>query len=163
MIKSRFVDAFSKSCLIIKFILYKDNGYSSDDIEILQFIFSELPDKFKESINKLPQKNPMALGNSLIKARRVTTIQNCNIAIGQLYISFEIRELCMLLAFCNVMKSHDQLRNRSNLIKIIFIIIYPKVDLLLITPHLTYLIFLVNLSNQYFKSIYGINLLNWWH
>lgn len=39
------------------------------------------------------------MGNSLIKPRKTTAIWNYDIAMGLLYTSFEIRELCALLAF----------------------------------------------------------------
>ena len=55
------------------------------------------------------------------------------------------------------MRSYDQLCDESNLMKIISYLL--KVDLLLVIYHLTYLIFLVNLSNQSFESTYVINLL----
>ena len=40
------------------------------------------------------------------------------------------------------------------------IIIYCKINLLLIIYYLTYLTFLINLLNQLFESTYAINLLN---
>ena len=47
---------------------------------------------------------------------------------------------------CNIIKSHDQLYDGSNLI---WTVLYPpNVDLLLVICHLTYLTFLVNLLNQ---------------
>ena len=54
--KSRFVDIFGKSYLMINFIFCKDHGYFFGDTKILQFIFSEPSDEIKKSVNKLPQK-----------------------------------------------------------------------------------------------------------
>ncbi len=96
--KSRLADAFGESCLMINFILREDDGYPPGDTEILQFMLSEPPDEVKESVNKSPQKKTAALGNSLVKARRATAIWNHSVAMGLLYASFEIRELCALLA-----------------------------------------------------------------
>lgn len=62
-------------------------------------MFSEPLDNVKEYVNKLSQKKTVTLGNFFIKARRVTAIWNHSIAIGLLYASFEIYELCMLLTF----------------------------------------------------------------
>lgn len=72
--KSRLMDAFGKSCLIIKFILCKDDRYLSDNLEILQFMFLKPPDEVKESIIKLPQKKTAALDNSLIKTRKIIAL-----------------------------------------------------------------------------------------
>ena len=52
---------------------------------------------------------------------------------------------------CNVMRSYNQSHDRSNLIKIILYL--SKVDFSLVTRHLTYLIFLVNLLNQFFDQL----------
>lgn len=54
--KLRLADVFSEICLIINFVLYKDDGYPFDNTKILQFMLSEPPNKVKKSINKLPQK-----------------------------------------------------------------------------------------------------------
>lgn len=39
--KSRLVDKFGESCLIINYIFCKDNGYPPSDINILQFMLSK--------------------------------------------------------------------------------------------------------------------------
>ena len=52
--KSKLTDAFGKNCLIINFILCKNNGYPHGNTKILQFMLLEPPDKVKESIKKLP-------------------------------------------------------------------------------------------------------------
>lgn len=72
--KLRLADAFDKSCLIINFILYEDDSYLPNNIEILQFMLSETSNKVKDSVNKLPQKKTAALDNSLIKARKIIKI-----------------------------------------------------------------------------------------
>lgn len=74
MSKLRLADIFGRNCFMINFILCEDDGYSPGNTEILQFMLSEPSDEVKESVNKLPQKKPAALDNSLIKARRVTVI-----------------------------------------------------------------------------------------
>ena len=58
----------------------------------------------------------------------------------------------------NVIKSYNQLRDRSSLIEII--LYFLKIDFLLVICHLTYLTFLVNLHDIFFKSIYIIKFLN---
>lgn len=49
----RLVNVFGKSCLMINSIFSKNNGYSSSDTKILQFMLSELSDEVKESVTKL--------------------------------------------------------------------------------------------------------------
>ena len=97
--KLRLADIFGKSCLMINFIFCKNDGYSSDDIEILQFMLLELLNKVKKSINKLPQKKNAVLGNSLVIAKKTTIIWNNNIAMRLFYASFEIYKFCALLTF----------------------------------------------------------------
>lgn len=58
---------------MINFILYKDDSYPFGNSEILQFMLSKPADKVKKFINKLPQKI-VALGNSLLKTKRMTII-----------------------------------------------------------------------------------------
>ena len=60
--------------------------------------------------------------------------------------------------FCNIIKSHNRSYNGSNLIGTISY--FPKIDLSLVIYHLTYLTFLVKFLNQFFESIYVIDLLN---
>lgn len=54
MSKLRLTDAFGKNCLIINFILCKNDGYPLNNTKILQFMLLEPPNKVKESVNKLP-------------------------------------------------------------------------------------------------------------
>lgn len=53
MSKSRLIDVFSKNCLIINFILCKNDDYLPGDTKILQFMLSESLDKVRGSVNKL--------------------------------------------------------------------------------------------------------------
>ena len=67
---------------------------------------------------------------------------------------------------CNIMKPYDKSRDGFNLIRSILYL--SKIDLWLIICHLTYLTFLINLTNQPFnqatQSILSINLqLNCWY
>lgn len=73
MSKSKLIDVFSKSYLMINYIFCKDNGYPFGDTNILQFILSELPAKVKEIIDNLLKKIA-AVGSFLVKKRRVTAI-----------------------------------------------------------------------------------------
>lgn len=97
--KSRVADTFDKSYLVINYIFCKNDDYLFDDTEILHFILSEPLDKVKKCVNKLPQKKTMILGNSLVKTRKMTVIQNYSITMGLLYINYEIRGLYILRAF----------------------------------------------------------------
>ena len=58
---------------------------------------------------------------------------------------------------CNVIKSYNLSRDRSNLIETILYLL--KIDFSLVTCYLTYLTFSINFSNQSFESNYAINLL----
>ena len=57
---------------------------------------------------------------------------------------------------CNIIRSYDQLRDGSNLIKKISYL--AKVDLSLVIRHLNYPNFLINFLNQSIQSIFSINL-----
>ena len=62
-------------------------------------MFSKSLNEVKKSVNKLLQKKITALDNSFMKVRKATAIWNYSIAMGLFYTSFEICELCALLAF----------------------------------------------------------------
>ena len=65
-----------------------------------------------------------------------------------------------VIDLCNIMRSHDQSRDRSNLMKIILYL--PKVDFSLVIRHLIYLTFSVNFLNQSFDQSRQLTfLLNW--
>lgn len=72
--KSRLVDVFGKSCLMINFIFCKNNDYSLGDTKILQFIFSKPSNEVNKSINKLPPRKIITVKNFLVKARNATKI-----------------------------------------------------------------------------------------
>lgn len=68
--KSRLADAFGKNCLMINFILCKDDGYPPGDSKILQFMLSEPPDEVIKLDNKLPSQPNAAVSAPLVKFRR---------------------------------------------------------------------------------------------
>lgn len=96
--KSRLADAFSESCLMINYILCKDDGYPPSDSEILQFMISEPPDEVTQTVNKSPSKQFAAMGGSFVHTRRANVIWNHSVAIGLIFSSFEICGFCVLHA-----------------------------------------------------------------
>lgn len=68
--KSRLTDAFGKNCLMINFILCKDDGYPPGDNEILQFMLLEPSDEVTKLDNKLPPQPNAAMGAPLVEFRR---------------------------------------------------------------------------------------------
>lgn len=96
--KSKLMNAFGESCLMINYIFRKDNGYPLGNSKILQFMILEPPDEVTQTVNKLPSKQFVAIGDSFVHTRRAIVIWNHSITIGLIFSSFEIRGFCVLHA-----------------------------------------------------------------